>query len=927
MSPITAPRSPARPARTLLLGLMLLALAAACSRSDSDPMAKGKDFLAKGEVPSAVIEFKNAVQAKPQSAAARLALGEGLEHAGDLAGAEQQYQRALEFGGDANDLVPRIAILMLDRNDPAALMRSFGSRKLSTVQADSDLRATLALAQLSNGKPAEALATLAEANANTPAVRLARAQIALSGGHQQEAADELNAALKDGKAPWWALRAASRAYAGIGDQVRANQALEAAYRAAPWNQGLIGEYAERLISTGRSAEARPLRDKLKKIAPSYYRTSYVDALLLLQDGKPEDAYPLLLRVLASLPAHQPSQLIAASIELQRGQLGSADAKIGKVLQANPNSLEALNLRAAIAMRQGKRKVAEDAIKRGLALAPNDARFLAASADFAWAKGDKAGALKQMEGAATQSPPRPQMLLRLAEMKLAAGQKDSAIDILGQAARLADKDPRTTEQILHTALDMRLFDSARKIAQAQISARPKDPEPLIWMAAVLGMEGNVVGALEQANQALDLKADYYPALLAVGKSASTPEALARYEARLQKAMDSGTKDARIYFDRVRQLQARGATQEQVAEALGKGLAAAPASIDLRQAVIVTWLQKGNKDKALALANEGEALLRNDARMLALAASVYEQTGAPEQAISRHARLSELFPNRPDEAVRYAEILARNKQKAQAMAHLKKFIANHPDEAQPYLVLASMQGSEGRSDDALVTAALMKQRPSLEAPGLLLEGDVQARLGRKPEALAAYARADKEGAHEAALLRRISVLDGTGQPEVADAELAKWLNLHPDSVQALSLAARRASLKGDYPGAARHLEAIVKQDPANSIALNDLAWAYTQARDARGLETAEKAAKLSGDNPNVLDTLALAQSAAGRKDQAETTLRRALALDSKNVPVRVHLAELLHAKGQDKDTNELLAGVDTKQLDRETSIRYKALTSHK
>jgi Tfp pilus assembly protein PilF len=48
-------------------------------------------------------------------------------------------------------------------------------------------------------------------------------------------------------------------------------------------------------------------------------------------------------------------------------------------------------------------------------------------------------------------------------------------------------------------------------------------------------------------------------------------------------------------------------------------------------------------------------------------------------------------------------------------------------------------------------------------------------------------------------------------------------------------------------------VVKRNPNNPAALNNLAWAYQQEKDPRALGTAEQAFKLAGDNPGVLDTL--------------------------------------------------------------------------
>ena len=101
------------------------ALLFGCSGSASDYVKEGSAYLEKGDLPAALISFKNAVQADPKSVTARQALADALERNGDLPGAEQQLRRALESGGDPDELLPRIGVLLLDRGENALLIRDF----------------------------------------------------------------------------------------------------------------------------------------------------------------------------------------------------------------------------------------------------------------------------------------------------------------------------------------------------------------------------------------------------------------------------------------------------------------------------------------------------------------------------------------------------------------------------------------------------------------------------------------------------------------------------------------------------------------------------------------------------------------------------------------------------------------------------------
>ena len=908
--------------RTFALALTLLV--AACAPSASDSLHQGKSLAAKGDLNAAVISFKNAVQKEEHSLPARLALAEALQNSDDSVGAEQQYRQALALDGDADDLVPKIAVLLLDRGEAAALVKDFAATNLKSPEANADLRGTLALAYLALNQQSAAATQLEQVKTKTAAVHLARAQNALATRRRPEALLEMDAALKQPKVPWWVWRGASRVYAIGGDKAKALTALHRAYELAPGHRGVIGEYAEWLIASGRSVDALPLRDRLNKIAPSYYRTLHINALLLMDEGKYDDAWSLATKVLGILPEHTPSQIVAATVELKRGHLASADVRIAKILNEDPNSLRGLRLHSFLELQRGNSKAAEASLVHALRLAPQDKELLGLSADLNWARGDKALAVKQLETAAQSTPALPQLLARLGEMRLVLNRRKEGMASIDEAIELSKTDARHRDEVFRTIFRMRLLDKAKVMAQGEIERHPQDPEPVLWLAAVLGSEGNAAKALEQTRHALDIKADYYPALAALAIGERTPERGREYDDRLQRAIDLGSKDARIYFELSRRLRHAGADPDRVSMVLDKGVAAEPTSIKLRETAVRYWLARNRKDRALAMAREGEAAQPENSAMLALAGSAYFSAGELQQATQKYAQLAARFPNRTDWNLTYAHMLNRSGKPTEAISLLIKLINQRPDEPLPYQSLAILQLDQGKAADAQLTATMLRDRPSLRAAGWLLLGDVLSRTERKPDgALKAYAEAGKAGAAEAAVLRKVDLLDRTGAKELANGELSDWLSAHPNSVAALFRAARRETGRQDFVAAARYFDAIVKRDPKNFVALNELAWVYAKAHNPASLETARAAAELASESPTVLDTLAEAQNEAGQKNEAVTTLRRAISIDPGAAVARIHLAELLGEGGKKKEASEMLANIEERTLDNEGKQRFKVL----
>jgi putative PEP-CTERM system TPR-repeat lipoprotein len=908
-------------------GLSIITLLAAlglgaCSSSSTDAMLQGKTYVAKGDLPAAVIAFRNAVQGDPTAVAARLALGDALERTGELTGAEQHYRRALELGGDAGYLVPKIAVILLDRSDLITLVRDFGGKQLKAPAANSDLRGILAVTHLTLGEKSKALAELSRVSVETPAVRLARAQLALGEGRNEDASSELERVLKDANPPWWVLRAAARVYWARGEVDKALSTMKAAYAAAGAHPDVMGEYAEKLLRSGHTEDAKQLLGKLREIAPNHYRTSVLDAMLQVESGNFEAAYAMATRVLAAVPDHIPMQLIAIKVELDRNELSSAETRLRKVLEQSPQLVDALRMRYQLELRQGQTQQARKTIDRALLIAPKDRSLLAAAADLAWARGDRATAIRQITMAAQMQPPQAQLLARLAAMKDAMGASGEAMIAIDEAIAQSAKEPRSREAVLRTVMQMHLLDKARAMVQRDIALRPKDPEPLMWMAGVLGSQGNAAGAYEQISLSLDARADYYPALFALSKMTQSPEHAKAYDERLQMAIRAGGKDARIYLDQVRRLQLTGASADQVGAVFDRGLKADPTSTELREKAVRHWLAHGRKDKALTLATEGEAVQPDNVTLIALAASTNQTMGNHEMAVKKYGQLAARMPDRIDWTLTYARSLVLAGRSSEALSVLGKLVAARPDEPASYRALALLQMDQKKKDDALLTARMLSERPKLRVPGLLLMGDIFGRAGNKKEALEAYADAGKAGAGDVAMLRKIELLDRLSLQTAASGELRQWLASSPNNIAALTLAAQREYATENYASASQFLEKIVGIQPRNPTALNDLAWAYAQSRNPAALATAKKAIALQPQNPQILDTLAEAQALAGQRADAIATLRTALQLAPDLSSVRVHLAQLLSANGDKKESEALLLNLDEHSLDKNGAARLRS-----
>jgi predicted Zn-dependent protease len=84
-------------------------------------------------------------------------------------------------------------------------------------------------------------------------------------------------------------------------------------------------------------------------------------------------------------------------------------------------------------------------------------------------------------------------------------------------------------------------------------------------------------------------------------------------------------------------------------------------------------------------------------------------------------------------------------------------------------------------------------------------------------------------------------------------------------------------------------LLQKQADNVMLLNNLAWVYFQTKDARALQTAERAHNLAPEDPSVADTLAVQLIAGGDYMRGIALLEKATKAAPEVAETRYHLAQ--------------------------------------
>lgn len=212
------------------------------------------------------------------------------------------------------------------------------------------------------------------------------------------------------------------------------------------------------------------------------------------------------------------------------------------------------------------------------------------------------------------------------------------------------------------------------------------------------------------------------------------------------------------------------------------------------------------------------------------------------LARAARTAELL----DELVRSPEVRGTDAGRKMAAAAIERYAALVPTRPEAVVGIAGLLGSEGRIAEAI------------------------AEIDRHSRYMPVRVKA----------LAGLASLRSGGATERQYAQVRTWLDdalrADSDSVPLKLNDAEFRTLQQDYTGAAADYEAILKREPRNVVALNNLAWIHAADPTAatKSLELLERATREAGLTGDLLDTRARARISLKQLPQADRDLAEAM-----------------------------------------------------
>jgi putative PEP-CTERM system TPR-repeat lipoprotein len=864
--------------------------------SDAQAAIKG------GNLRLALIYLRNAVHAAPANSSAHAQLGFVLFQTGDPAGAERELRLAWKNGAPEKTVLPVLFQIMLSRQENQEILSEFPDPGSANGPTTADLLKARAFALQRTGHGPEAL----DAADRSLKLRrdgqglLARGGLSLQQGDFNSAGKFADEAVKNSPGSVQialfklnVLRAGKNDAAAMAwsDQLRTR-----------FPDDLNAEFArlDLLLDQKQYAKAKTEIDGILAMRPGMPLALYYKALAASRAGDSKGAWDLALTLPKDVQEGPGSGLAIAQMAIDAGHPDAATKILGGVVGRDPDNLAARQQLASLYLDQDNANSALTVLSPARDSSdPDIIRLLARTYTRLKRPDDAADILKKI---GTAGGTNPQEIRRNAFDNIQAGHLDQAIKDLSEAVAKDPANPVLVAPLIFALTQAQRYDEASTLAD-KLGANPKQRATAMQLRGdILMRKRNMAGAEAAFNQAIKLEPGNRAGLLS---RAGLYISLKKYDAaerdlRAIVARDAKDTAALMLLGDVAAAQGHDADAR---VNLAKAVAASPQEPAPRLKLAQYLAGHGDLDGALGQTNTLLKMQSSNAAAVELQGTLLLKMGQKGAAVASFWRLASLQPDSAEAQVELGNALLSSGDRAGAARALDTASGLDPKSAMIKAAQISLQIAMGQPDRAVSTAQTFRTaNPGPDAD--LLVADTLVKTKRADQAMDLLSKSFASKPSRAVLSGYGRLAAAQNQSKRADDALALWVQQNPADTGARLEFADFYMARKDTARAVAQYDAVLKQEPNNVLAMNNLGSLIQPSDPNRATSLLSKAVQLAPSSPDVNDSLGWLK--VQRKDAAGGLpyLRRAHDLRPKDGEIGYHLAVALDANSKRDEARALL-----------------------
>lgn len=867
------------------------------SLSEQEYLSRAQAFLANAQLPAAVIEFKNALQANPRNPRTRLDLAQIYLKQGMGAEAEEQLNRTRELGVEKKFIaLPLAEALVLQRKYDRVLQEInpgdfvHGTEHLQATRIRAD-------ALFGLGRRDEACPLFQQVRATDPKhvpAYWGLIKCAVAKKDFPAAKADMAAALKLEPHNFRSLMLMGDLSQAMGDPPGADAAYGKAISSDPDSIAAWIARASVRLAAGKLELAAADVDAARKIAPDVLMVRYMSALLAYRQGQLRDAQNIIQGVLGRAPEHLPSRLLSGNIAFQLGQYRQADKDLSAVLLWQP---EDRNVRLTLARSRlltAQPEGALAALQPLLAEKVQDAEAFSTAGEAYLQLGHPDKALDYLGKAASLMPEKADLRSKLVVWRLSAGDGAGAVRELEAATKLGSLPQQAEALRIVTQLMGKDFGQALASAE-RLEKRFPDLAIAHHLKGIAYLgKRDFNGAKRSFERALAMQ----PTNVATARSLARLDILqgkpdfaqTRYEGVLKH--DPGNYEAMMELATLAKKRGRDANY---VDWLARAAAAAPRETPPRLLLAQHFLAVKEPLKAVPWARQALDLNSKNLEAMELIGDIQLANGENDNALYSYQQWTIVAPYSALAHYKLGKAQANAGHSVSARESLERALRLKPDYADAAIALVLLAQQDGRHQDAIRYARQVQQHHSGMWEGYALEGDSQEAQGRHAEAVKAYTRAFTLHRSNKLFIRLHQALTKSGNTQQAQQILSVWLKDAPGDIATRLYLGYNHLQGGRNREAQKEFQAALGVDSDSIPALIGMTAALDALGDERALKYAELAFKKSGRNAATSDLLGWMLVSRGEEQRGLELLQRAESLAPDNPMIRYHLAAALAKTG--------------------------------
>jgi putative PEP-CTERM system TPR-repeat lipoprotein len=881
--------------RRILLSFILLALVS-CGDADTveDYLARAQTAITNADYASASIELKNALRLQPDSSQARWLLGKTYLALNDMPSAGKELQRALELGGPVEDIKPALAEALLAQGEYKQVqdisLDGLSAANLSRLLA---MQAQAALAQGDNWNAEELIDRALLATPESAQAFLAKAQLQAMKSDAEGASATLDKllTLDPSNDQGWSLR---------GDLLSAKEdykgALAAYSKAVELRDTNYPTLFKRALMNLQLAEYQAAQvdaDALLSATKNSPQANYIQGLLHYQAERFSAAIASLTEAEPIYQQYPLALFFLSAANLKEGHDDLASSQAERFYAIAPGSIQGRKLLASIRLKQGNFNAVQSLLQPVLDSAPDDIDALNLMSNALLRSGRMDEAVQMLTRVAQLQPDSAPAQIRLGAGLLLGGKGDAAMQHMETALELDPQYQLADIMLVTSYLQKGDIPKAIAAAQAFKSRHPQEVMASNLLGKVYldaGDKQKATAAFEEtlALDAADPAANHYLAQMALAENKDIAGARRRYETAL-----AGHPDSTATLMQLALLDVREMNKPALVAHLEQARKVDPAALPPRLMLARYYLAENKPEQVAPLFTDLDAQQQQSADVLPLLAMA--QLSMRDSTAAQYT-LEQLLKATPETAaIRHAMAMAAagTGDEARAIKELQRAIALDENFTLSRIALAKMV--LGQNDHAEFEKQLKKlvelepENPDvvlLQAAAAQIKGDSGAAITLAEKAYTLLPSTNT-------LLALANYEEMSGNLQGAQRHYADWLVKNQnDSVVRMAYAGNLLLSAQEDQAVAQYTE-VLKIDPKNALALNNIAWLIKEKNPTQALEYSRQAAGIAPDSAEILDTLAVIEYLNKDYRRAQRTIERALEMLPDNPSLIYHGAMIAAA----------------------------------